>query len=101
MDTLLFTWDAEDAGCIIAGSLGQYGVVELLSLAVSSGCDIPDVIKYGNMDQNEALEYEWIGEVADDAEAWLNENAAPEGYSFGWHDGEFFLWSNEQWGDEA
>ena len=37
------------------------------------------------------------GGMADDAETWLNEHVAPEGYQFGWHDGEFFLWSNEEW----
>jgi hypothetical protein len=29
---------------------------------------------------------------ADDAEAWLNDHIAPDGYRFLWNDGEFFLW---------
>lgn len=28
---------------------------------------------------------------------WLNENKAPEGYSFGWYEGDFMLWSAEEW----
>jgi hypothetical protein len=41
---------------------------------------------------------EWIlgqGGLGDDAENWMNDNVAPEGFSFGWEDGEFFLLSNE------
>ncbi len=39
--------------------------------------------------------------AADEAEAWINEHVAPEGYSFGWHDGEWFLSSTEWWEEEA
>jgi hypothetical protein len=37
------------------------------------------------------------GELADQAEEWLNDNVAPEGYSFGWHNGDFFLMCSEWW----
>lgn len=40
------------------------------------------------------------GGVADDAEDYLN-SIAPEGYSFGWHDGDFFMQSGEWWDEEA
>lgn len=36
------------------------------------------------------------GGYADMAEDFLN-TLAPEGYSFGWHDGDFFLASSEWW----
>ncbi len=38
-------------------------------------------------------------DAADEAEVWLNATVAPEGYSFGWSDGEFFLWSDQDWED--
>jgi hypothetical protein len=41
------------------------------------------------------------GELGDQAEEWLNENVAPEGYSFGWHNGDFFLMCSEWWAIEA
>jgi len=40
---------------------------------------------------------EAVVDMADDAENWLNDNVAPEGYAFGWHDGEFFLWTDADW----
>jgi hypothetical protein len=42
-------------------------------------------------------EYWTLVEAASEVEDWLNDNVAPEGYSFGWHEGEFFLWSEKQW----
>jgi hypothetical protein len=41
------------------------------------------------------------GELADQAREWLNEHVAPEGYSFGWHSGDFFLMCDEWWEIEA
>lgn len=40
------------------------------------------------------------GCLADDAEDFLN-TIAPEGYSFGWHDGEFFMQTTEWWEEAA
>ena len=39
-------------------------------------------------------------EMVDLYEQWMNEYIAPEGFSFGWHDGEFFLWSDQTWNEE-
>jgi hypothetical protein len=41
------------------------------------------------------------GELCEQAEAWLNKHIAPEGWSFGWHNGEFMLWSESDWADVA
>lgn len=35
--------------------------------------------------------------LVDHATDWLNDHIAPEGYRFGWHDGEFFLWTDVTW----
>lgn len=40
------------------------------------------------------------GRLADKAEEWLNENIASEGFTFGWHDCEFFLWPDSEWTEE-
>jgi hypothetical protein len=42
-------------------------------------------------------EWEVMHESADAVEQWMNENIAPEGYAFGWYDGEFYLWSASDW----
>lgn len=44
---------------------------------------------------------EFVTELADKATDWLNENVAPENWSFGWVDGEFYFWPESQWDDDA
>lgn len=39
-------------------------------------------------------------ESADDIESWLNDTTTTEGYSWGWSDGEFYLWPTETWEEE-
>jgi hypothetical protein len=94
---------ADNAGCWIDGHWGHYSGARLIQIAeayrwndemaismaqsyMGSGGDIP----------NGAL-VEFY-DLVDEAENYLN-TIAPEGYSFGWRDGEFFLLSNEEWED--
>jgi hypothetical protein len=49
----------------------------------------------------EQLATELIYNLSDEAEEWMNDNIAPEGFAFGWHDGEWFLWSIKEWQDVA
>ena len=120
---------ADDAGCWIDGHWGQYGTDRLVQIAsawgfVGSGDErdrllitycsqrverdeataLAALLPLMTPDERDAAEWQIAEEVyslADDAESWLNEHAAPEGYSFGWHDGEFFLWSTETWEEES
>lgn len=41
--------------------------------------------------------FEIVTYLSEDAEHWLNEHVAPSEHSFGWHDGEWFLWPSKQW----
>jgi hypothetical protein len=41
--------------------------------------------------------WEYHSESGDAIERWLNEHTETEGYSWGWHDGEFYLWPTETW----
>jgi hypothetical protein len=88
-----------DAGCWVDGHWGQYGPVRLCDIAQAAGWG-GNPLPY-NADQAMDMDYdqrdEWEGEAADQAEAWLNEHVAPAGFMFGWHEGEFFLWSDVQW----
>jgi hypothetical protein len=98
---------AEDAGCYVDGWWGQYAVAHMVQRAEELGYDDHEIIslatrKLASMgpstdpgltdDEDEALT-----EASDSVETWLNDNVAPAGYLFGWEDGEFFLWSDEQW----
>ena len=95
-----------DAGCWSEGSRGVYGPAHVIELAIAHGW--PGTDRFGGSAAQDARymnDYEagqavqeqcsehvlsqggWL----DEAEEWLNANVAPDGYSFGWHDGEFFL----------
>ena len=108
-----------DAGCWIDGHWGQYGPDRLVSLAVTEGWDVnPDDDEFVAMAQarlddigtarttfedlceqhgyTESHALECITDLSTEAEQYLNDQC-PEGYSFGWHDGEFYLQSTEWW----
>lgn len=99
--------DATDSGCWIDGHWGQYGIARMVEIAQQFGYDDEFVtsladLKLATMQINTHYymtddEEEALYEASDAVEEWLNENVAPEGYAFGWHDGEFFLWSDYDW----
>lgn len=100
-----------DAGCWIDGHWGQFGVARLVQIAEENGYTDAGLIDLASrhlaaMGPSTAPdltddEHEILSDGADEVEAWLNEHIAPEGYSFGWQDGEFFLQSAEWWQEEA
>lgn len=108
-----------DAGCWIDGHWGQYGVARMVKIAADHGyvdeaaqppfatLDVvacaSSVLRSIGPSEHEATDDEWncLDEACDDVEAWMNEHVAPEGFSFGWHDGEFFLQSQEWWAEES
>lgn len=83
-----------ETGCYIAGSWGQYAFGRLCSFAEENGWKNEYMI---NEDSQKNFDLDFLIELADEAEVWLNQNVAPEGCSFGWFDGEFFLWSDRDW----
>jgi hypothetical protein len=105
-----------DAGCWIDGHWGQYGIARMIEIAAGLGYVDPatsppfaqaDIVEIAtrkmaacarpgveDISDDEEEQLSW---TADDVEAWMNDNCAPEGFSFGWFDGEFFLWSDTQW----
>jgi hypothetical protein len=110
-----------DAGCYVEGHWGQYAVAHMVQRAEEYGYasdrtaslkerahreDIADLAarKLATMGPSGAPsltddEHEALSDASDSVEAWLNDNVAPDGYAFGWLDGEFYLWSDEQWED--
>ena len=101
---------ASDAGCWVDGHWGQYGGARLVDLAEGLGYGDMYVIGLAHKhlasmgpSTSDGLtdeEYEILADAGDEVTDWLNANVAPEGYSFGWHDGEYFLWSEETWAEE-
>lgn len=96
-----------DAGCYVDGHWGQYAIAHMIQRAQEFGYDDAQVIDLADRhlasmmpSGSEPLpddEHEALICASDEVECWLNENIAPDGYSFGWYEGEFFLWSTEQW----
>jgi len=106
---------AQDAGCWIDGHWGQYGVARMVELAAGLGYgELPGMAEVIDIAARHLAsmgpstsepvtddEHERLSDASDEVEDWLNANVAPEGYSFGWHDGEFYLWSEATWGIES
>ena len=96
-----------DAGCYVDGHHGWHGHAMMLELAHELGWPLSEedhvmILAHDSGEDTIAGEvtlHEHIYAMMDDAESWLNEHAAPDGYSFGWHDGDFFLSPNH--GDET
>lgn len=94
--SLILPFAAADAGCLFDGAAGQTAndrrVVEL---ATRYGFESP-------LDVAHAIERDYdVSDIVAEATEYLNGegHAAPEGYSFGWHDGDYFLQSTEWWED--
>lgn len=107
---------AADAGCWIDGHWGQYGVARMVEIAATHGYGDetlvgamareltymgPNMGSDHRTDEMRENDGEILMDGADGVEAWLNDNVAPGGFSFGWHDGEFFLWSTASWEEEG
>lgn len=87
------------AGCWIDGTWGWRGTPRVIEIAEAYGMTVEPSIKEQGIYNivEDADGYDQIVDLSDDAEAWLNEHVAPEGFSFGWDDGEFFLRATVDW----
>lgn len=79
---------AADAGCWVDGHWGQFGSSRVIQIAHEFGWQDYLVVHPDD---------EFIHDYADKAEEWMNNNVAPDGHSFGWYDGEWFLWPYSTW----
>ena len=110
-DTIITQATPADAGCWIDGHWGQYGIARLVEIAEGMGYNDAEMIDYASrhlasMARSNTFgitddEHEALTDSCDDVEVWMNDHLAPEGFAFGWHDGEFFLWSDEDWEAES
>ena len=74
-------------GCYVDGTHGVYSAMEACRVARALGWD-------GR--QPTDIEDSWYQEEV--ATEWLNEQVADTGYSFGWHDCEYFLHATDMVG---
>lgn len=80
-------------GCLADGRFGpdECGR-DILHWAIACGWPNPGPVVAGSD------EFWWDVEMA---EEWLNEHVAKDGYSFGWHDGDFVYQSTAWWEEEG
>ena len=101
------TTNIPQPGCYVDGHWGQYAVAHMVNRAEEFGYDNAEVIDLADrhiaaIGPSDAPgltfdEFEALSEASDEVETWLNEHVAPEGYSFGWYEGEFYLWADTEW----
>lgn len=94
----------EDYATRHLASMGPGSTTHDDSLELGGCCDVcgtwaTDPAKYCSAPGITDDEHEAMSEGADDVVTWLNTYAVPEGHSWGWEDGEFFLWPDETWED--
>lgn len=92
-------------GCYVDGHWGQYATAGVVIIAEDYGYDDAEAISLAEKhlkamgpNDNPDLtddEMESLVWFADKAEQWLNENVSNDGFSWDWHDGEFFYMSTE------
>jgi len=84
-------------GCWIDGTHGWQATGRMVEIASDHGFPItkPEQITLEQFMRGDG-EYNDIADLADEAETWLDEYVAPDGYYFVWHDGEFFLTERPQ-----
>lgn len=88
-----------DAGCWIAGHEGWRSVATVVRIAVRYGMELPDadMVELDTFEAGDSTT-DTVFDMSDEAETYLN-TVTPNGFSFGWHDGEFFLMADEWWQD--
>ena len=86
--------------CWIDGHWGIYGLPRMIDIAIEHG--LPDLGEdecalLSAYEDGEGYDPDEFYSLADEVEEWMNAWLAPDGYSFGWYEGEFFLLSNDNW----
>lgn len=90
-----------ETGCYVDGHWGNYGLSRMLTVTdgILGTHFYDDAAKEWALTQDgdavdenawDGFTFEFLHEIADDAEEALND-ATPNGFGWGWHDGEFFL----------
>lgn len=93
-----------EPGTYVSSWYGQFAIARMLALAVGYGFQGSDqedgrlleiaVETADSLSWPEDMtpdEHDWIVELGNSAEQWLNEHIVPEGLVFGWWEGEFTL----------
>lgn len=94
------------AACIFESHMGWHNIYRVVDLAVAHGMQLDDDDKatmatYATGDYEDPNIGEYAYDISDAAVRYLTDNVVTEGWSFDWHDGEFFLANAAWWEIEA
>lgn len=101
MNSVITRWEPKNAGCLLDEHHGHAANSSaIIQLAAREGWQPgwEDALAYAKEGVQGGETQDWL---ADQAMEWLNENIAPEGFSFGWYSGNFFLMDEEWWTEDA
>lgn len=95
-------WSGETTGCLVDGHWGRLAICRMLRIAIDAGYEMIDGGALACYENDDVFheDCDALGVLLDEAnraEEWLNEHVAPEGYMFGWYEGEFFFSSDIDW----
>jgi hypothetical protein len=99
------TYPVAYAGCVIDGRHGWHAHYMVIEIAENLGMELDKtdteaVDAYRKNRDDDAFGYILDqGGLFDRVDEWLNENAAADGYQFGWHEGDFFYMPDEWWSE--
>jgi hypothetical protein len=97
-----------ETGCYVAGHHGWRGVIASIRIAESEGFAIDAdseaaIVAYDDGEVEFTMSNgcisdtaEWVITLNDESIDYLN-SVTPDGWSWGWYDGEFFLWPITEW----
>lgn len=106
---------ARDVGCYASSNHGEHSNARMIMSASSFGYGDDDEQQQKIVDLAQShydtmvsdapklsdADLKKLSDAADSVVKWLNENVAPEGHEFGWHEGNFMLWSDDAWAEVA
>ncbi len=90
-----------DTGCWLGGVYGWHNTYRIIDTAIGRGMPITaedEAALDMYRESGESIDDGWmVGEMAEEALTWLNENVAPPGHLFTWHEGDLMMWSEAQY----
>lgn len=100
------TFTSADAGCFFDSHRGHYIIPAIIEFAREQGRDLDDrttdlVAQYDRDWSDDTYPYDHVIEESDAAIGWLNDNRRPDGFWWGWNDGDFGLYPLENDDDDV
>lgn len=95
-----------DAGCIYDSHNGHYIIPFVIGYAHDAGRQTDPFVlfalsEYADNYHDPVFPNDALIEEHDQAIIWLNQNVAPDGFIFEWNDGDFGLYSVDEYGEWA